>query len=143
MKEYYEILGLPTNASKEDIKKSYRKLSSKVHPDKGGNEYLFNQVKDAYDILMGNKTQEIVPVQKNVFEPFSMLQGPSHGLFSSMNQLFDTSLDTDKHLFSNKRLTNMKPNTFYSESSVTTIKNGEKKTKKKINDNGKIYTFYD
>ena len=41
MKEYYEILGLPTNASKEDIQKSYRKLSSKVHPDKGGNEYLF------------------------------------------------------------------------------------------------------
>ena len=69
---------------------------------KYGNEYLFNQVKDAYDILMGNKTQEIVPVQRNVFDPFSMLQGPSHGLFSSMNQLFDTSLETDNHLFSNK-----------------------------------------
>ena len=143
MKEYYEILGLPTNASKEDIQKSYRKLSSKVHPDKGGNAYLFNQVKDAYDILMGNKTQEIVPVQQTVFEPFSMLQGSSQSLFSSMNQLFDTSLQTDNHLFSNKPLANMKPNTFYSESSVTTIKNGKKTTKKKINDNGKIYTFYD
>ena len=143
MKEYYEILGLPMNASKEDVKKSYYKLSPKVHPDKGGNEYLFNQVKNAYDILMGNKTQQIVPVQQNVFEPFSMFQGSSQSLFSSMNQFFDTSLQTDNHLFSNKRLTNMKPNTFYSESSVTTIKNGKKTTKKKINDNGKIYTFYD
>jgi len=51
MKEYYKVLGLKNNATNEDIKRAYLHLSSKIHPDKGGNDYLFGKVKEAYEIL--------------------------------------------------------------------------------------------
>ncbi len=52
-KDYYQILGIPRNASKEDIKKAYRKLALKYHPDKsGGNEEKFKEINEAYHILI-------------------------------------------------------------------------------------------
>lgn len=51
-KNYYDILGVPKNASKEDIKKAFRKLAHEYHPDKkGGNEEKFKEVNEAYSIL--------------------------------------------------------------------------------------------
>ena len=55
MKNYYYFLGIQENASGEDIKKVYRKLSLKYHPDKNpGDDYFenrFREVQEAYDIL--------------------------------------------------------------------------------------------
>lgn len=51
-KDYYETLGVQKNASKEDIKRAYRKLAHKYHPDKtGGDEKKFKEVSEAYQIL--------------------------------------------------------------------------------------------
>jgi curved DNA-binding protein CbpA len=55
MKNHYDILGLDSNASFEDIKKAYRKLSVKFHPDKNnGEDYfaaMFRQINEAYSVL--------------------------------------------------------------------------------------------
>jgi len=53
-KDLYQILGLPEDASEDDIKKVYRKLSIKYHPDKNPDEeskLKFAEIRDAYEIL--------------------------------------------------------------------------------------------
>lgn len=51
-KDYYEILGVNKNASKDEIKKAFYKLAHKHHPDKKeGNEGKFKEVNEAYQVL--------------------------------------------------------------------------------------------
>lgn len=51
-KDYYKILEVEKNASKEEIKKSFRKLAAKYHPDKsGGDESKFKDISEAYEVL--------------------------------------------------------------------------------------------
>lgn len=50
--DYYNILGVNKNASPDDIKKSYRKMSLKHHPDrKGGDSDMFKKINEAYEVL--------------------------------------------------------------------------------------------
>lgn len=56
-KDYYKILGVPKNASEEDIKKAFRKLAHQYHPDKKtGDEAKFKEVNEAYSVL-GDKNK--------------------------------------------------------------------------------------
>lgn len=48
---HYKTLGLNQGASEEEIKKTYRKLAMKYHPDRGGNEAEFKRIKEAYEAL--------------------------------------------------------------------------------------------
>jgi molecular chaperone DnaJ len=51
-KDYYEILGVKKNASKEEIKKSFHKMAHKYHPDKNkGDDSKFKEVNEAYQTL--------------------------------------------------------------------------------------------
>lgn len=54
-KDFYEVLGVARNASAEEIKKAYRKLARKYHPDVAGNDKgvleRFKEVQEAYDVL--------------------------------------------------------------------------------------------
>ncbi|HMO78592.1 MAG TPA: DnaJ C-terminal domain-containing protein [Candidatus Paceibacterota bacterium] len=55
-KDYYKILGIDKNASKEDIKKAFRKLAHQYHPDKkDGDEKKFKEINEAYNILSDDK----------------------------------------------------------------------------------------
>src|SRR3989344_4913306 len=52
MADYYDILGVSKGASDEEIKKAYRKLAHKHHPDKGGgDEKKFKELSEAYQVL--------------------------------------------------------------------------------------------
>ena len=58
-RDYYEVLGVQKNASKDDIKKAYRKLAIQYHPDKNpGNkeaEEKFKEATEAYEVLVDDK----------------------------------------------------------------------------------------
>src|SRR2546423_4156166 len=54
-RDYYEVLGVERNAGEEDIKKAYRKLAVKYHPDKNpedkASEEQFKELGEAYEVL--------------------------------------------------------------------------------------------
>lgn len=51
-KDYYKILGVEKNAPQEEIKKAFRKLAHKYHPDKkGGDEAKFKEINEAFQVL--------------------------------------------------------------------------------------------
>ena len=61
-RDYYEVLGVQKDASKDDIKKAYRKLAIQYHPDKNpGNkeaEEKFKEATEAYEILADDKKKQ-------------------------------------------------------------------------------------
>ena len=52
-RDYYEVLGVKKNSTKDEIKSAYRKLAKKYHPDnkETGDEAKFKEIQEAYDIL--------------------------------------------------------------------------------------------
>jgi curved DNA-binding protein len=57
--DHYQTLGVAKNATPDEIKKSYRKLASQHHPDKGGDTATFQRIEEAYRVLSDpNKRQQ-------------------------------------------------------------------------------------
>ncbi|MEX0933771.1 MAG: molecular chaperone DnaJ [Candidatus Paceibacterota bacterium] len=91
-KDYYKTLGVPKNASKEEIKKAFHTLAKKYHPDRGvgGDETKFKEVSEAYRTLSDTKKRAEYDAYGHVFSggggsPFEDFargfgaQGFSHG----------------------------------------------------------------
>lgn len=58
MKDYYEILGVPHNASQEEIKAAFNRLAFKYHPDRpGGDEKKFKEINEAFSVLSDPKSR--------------------------------------------------------------------------------------
>ena len=58
-KRYYDLLGVEKNATFDQIKKAYRKLALKAHPDKGGDAEKFKEISMAYEVLSDKDKREI------------------------------------------------------------------------------------
>src|SRR5262245_63274874 len=60
-RDYYEVLGIPRDASEADVKKAYRKLARQYHPDRNPGdktaEAKFKEVQEAYGVL-GDKQKK-------------------------------------------------------------------------------------
>ena len=81
-KDYYEILGVPKDASDAEIKKAFRKLAIKYHPDKNRDdpkaaEEKFKEVNEAYSVL-SNKQKR---AQYDQFGPDAFQNGAGAGGF--------------------------------------------------------------
>tara|TARA_Y100001973_G_scaffold105839_1_gene180587 strand:+ start:9238 stop:10290 length:1053 start_codon:yes stop_codon:yes gene_type:complete len=86
--DYYQILGLSRDASQEDIKKSYRKLALKYHPDRNQgdpeSEKRFKEVSEAYSILSDEE-------KKSQYDRFGTVgegAGFSGDIFESFSEMF-------------------------------------------------------
>ncbi|MFO0743511.1 MAG: molecular chaperone DnaJ [Candidatus Paceibacterota bacterium] len=95
-KNYYELLGVAKNASKEEIKKAFYKLAAKYHPDKkGGDEAKFKEVNEAYQVLSNDQKRKEYDTYGQTFSgagsqggagPFGQGQGFGGFDFSGFNQ---------------------------------------------------------
>lgn len=99
-RDYYEILGVAKNASLDDIKKSYRKLASKYHPDKldesekADGEVKFKEAKEAYETLSD-------PEKRGTYDQYGFKEPTNpfaHARGQSRTWTFDNS-DEMSHIF--------------------------------------------
>ena len=61
-KDYYKILGISKGASEDDVRKAYRKMALKFHPDKNksaGAEEKFKEIAEAYEVLSDKRKRDI------------------------------------------------------------------------------------
>lgn len=75
MKDYYQILGVDRGASEEEIKKAYRRLAMKYHPDRNDGEDAgarFREISEAYSCLMN-------PQKRANYDRFGTAEGPGQG----------------------------------------------------------------
>ncbi len=83
-RDYYEILGVGKSASKDEIKRAYRKLAHEYHPDKGqsGDEAKFREINEAYEVL-SDDTQR---TQYNQFgQTFEQVRAQGQGGFGGFS----------------------------------------------------------
>ena len=89
MNDYRSILGVDKNASEDEIKKAYRKLAQQHHPDKGGDEEKFKEIKEAYEKI----TQ---PQPENMFTRGRNQQG-----FTEMDEILRQMREAQRHAYEN------------------------------------------
>ena len=69
-KDYYKILNIDKNSSQEDIKKSFRKLSMKYHPDKNnGEDSKMKEITEAYNIIGDTNKKKRYDLEQNMPNP--------------------------------------------------------------------------
>ena len=127
MEDYYKILGVDSNNNQIQIKKAFRKLSMKHHPDRGGNKEQFQKINEAYQILGDPLKKKRYDMERNnplfgmsnggIGNPediFNMMFGGGPGM-SGMSNAFGFGMPNVR-IFHNGRPVNM--NTFQKASPI-------------------------
>ena len=97
-RDYYEVLGVESRASAEEIKKAYRKLALQYHPDRNpGNkeaEEKFKEAAEAYEVLRDTE-------KRNIYDQFGHegLQGTGFTGFGGFEDIFSTFGDIFEDFF--------------------------------------------
>lgn len=140
---YYDVLGVPKNASDDEIKKAYRKLAMKYHPDRNNNskeaEDKFKDIQTAYDVLSDKDKRSHYDLFGNDsgggFNSGSYREGynPYSGSFE-----FDSNFDNETSGFS---FSDIFENFFKENSNRHRYGNNSKYTQKKNNDNSNSGEF--
>ncbi len=98
-RDYYEILGVPRDAGEDQIKKAYRKLALKYHPDRNpddtASEEKFKEAAEAYEVLQDNEKRQLYDrfghegLKNTGFQGFSNFDE----IFSSFSNIFEDFFD--------------------------------------------------
>ncbi|KAF3561507.1 hypothetical protein DY000_02019711 [Brassica cretica] len=98
-KDYYEILGLAKTSSVEDMRKAYRKLSLKVHPDKNkapGSEEAFKSVSKAFQCLSNEDARRKYDVSGSDEPSYQTRRSARRTHHSGFNGFYDDEFDADE-----------------------------------------------
>jgi len=86
--ELYERLGVPPEANADDIKRAYKKMSIKFHPDKNPNnpeaEAKFKEISEAYEVLSNDEKRQMY----DKYGKDALKEGPSHSAHDIFEQFF-------------------------------------------------------
>jgi curved DNA-binding protein len=79
MRDYYEILGVPRNATEKELKEAYRKLVRKYHPDLNPNnkeeaEKIFREINEAYEVLSDPEKRKLYDKYGHNWKNFSQFK---------------------------------------------------------------------
>lgn len=88
--DYYTILELNKDCKKIDIKKNFRKLSLKYHPDKNGDNEKFLKIKEAYDVLYDDEKRKLYDIQI-FFKDIELGEEDYELLFSYYNKFIQSN----------------------------------------------------